>query len=292
MPFGAATSLSAHAARMKASREQGVGGSAAASARKDKLRALAQKADAYRSALQEAAVPGADMVVLNRAVVRVASELESEVAAEFNGQLLPGEVITAKQVVDPSMIYPCGYACAKRAVLRATSNLESAQIGHVEVGEKVTVTQSATVPNGQLRLQLGTRGWTSELTASGDRLLAKAAGQPRIAFERLGVTYWVSTATVDGRPLLMQKALLTRPELLSGSSRKGTRAERIAAHLREQEEHTSEEGLAITNQYMAEVDHRMWRPALMYYACAKASELGFADLFAHLGKYVLDVERR
>eukprot|EP01051_Picozoa_sp_SAG22_P001913 SAG22_NODE_80_length_21788_cov_9.742542_2_plen_1130_part_00 len=291
--FGGASGLSAHAARMKASRSQGSGGAAAASARKEKLRAQAQQAEAYAAAVQEAAVPGAEMVVLNRAVVRVAYALDSEVAAEFNGQLLPGEVIVAKEVVDPAGRFPCSYSCVRRAVLRRAASLESEQVGHVEVGETVTVTQSATAEaTGQLRLQVeGGRGWTSALTASGDRLMAKAAGQPRVAFERGGKVYWVSTATGDGRPLLMQKALLAKPELLT-AGRKGTRAERFASHLREQEEHTSEEGLAITNQYMAEADCRMWRPALMYYACARASELGFADLFQHLAKYVTDPEKR
>ena len=63
----------------------------------------------------------------------------------------------------------------------------------------------------------------------------------------------------------------------------GTRAERLAAHLREREEHSSEEGLAIVNQYLAEADQRLWWPALKYYAAALASEVGFRDLFAALG---------
>ena len=55
----------------------------------------------------------------------------------------------------------------------------------------------------------------------------------------------------------------------------GTRGERVAAHISEKEEHTSEEGVAIVNQYIAECDQRLWRPALMYVAAAKAWELGF-----------------
>lgn len=65
-----------------------------------------------------------------------------------------------------------------------------------------------------------------------------------------------------------------------------TQLSRQAQFLQERADACSEEGLAIVNQFMYEKDTRLWRPALMYYAAARASELGFKELFDDLGAYV------
>lgn len=144
------------------------------------------------------------------------------------------------------------------------------------------------------------RGWLSVTGTDVDSVfLVSAAGQPRVCFGRGGARYWVSVATPDGRPLLMSKDGAAsgqgdgdgaargrwrgrRPQggAMARGGLHGTRGERVAAHIREKEEHTSEEGVAIVNQYLAECDQRLWRPALMYVAAAKAWELGFVGASA------------
>lgn len=81
-----------------------------------------------------------------------------------------------------------------------------------------------------------------------------------------------------------------RPVSARDVPRSGT--EREAAQLREAQEHVSEEGLAVVNQYIAEKQKGMWRPALMYWAAAKGSTMGFAQLYAALKEYVADDTRR
>jgi hypothetical protein len=56
---------------------------------------------------------------------------------------------------------------------------------------------------------------TSMSTTSGEPLLTRdeSSLRPRVCFERGGERHWVSTATPDGRPLLLQKKLLFMPEV-------------------------------------------------------------------------------
>ena len=90
--------------------------------------------------------------------------------------------------------------------------------------------------------------------------------KPRVAFSRGGTQYWVSTASADGKPLLQHKDEAVQAQAAASSSAgkggkggsskqaSGTKGERVAAHIREKEEHTSEEGIAVVNQALAEPD--------------------------------------
>ncbi|CEM15036.1 unnamed protein product [Vitrella brassicaformis CCMP3155] len=55
---------------------------------------------------------------------------------------------------------------------------------------------------------------------------------------------------------------------------------------------TTEEGLAALNSLLSLPILLLWSPALRYYATAKATELGFAELFHDLEKYLEDPQKR
>ena len=107
-------------------------------------------------------------------------------------------------------------------------------------------------------------GWLTVMTGE-DVEFFKCLNKPRVSFARGGTQYWVSTASADGKPLLQHKDEAAQAAAASSSAGKagiggsskqasGTKGERVAAHIREKEEHTSEEGIAVVNQALAEPD--------------------------------------
>lgn len=234
-----------------------------------------------------------EAIVINKATVRTGYSLDSE-EAQF-GRLEVGEVIKIIRVVDPAAEFPCPFVCVKRTVLRKGKHLGSERIGHIEEGENVIALEESSVENRR-RVRCA-KGWLSVTGAEDTVFLSCVASQPRVCFERAGAKFWVSTATPERRPLLIphtrqQSATATRSNWNTQGSSHGTKGERVAAHVREKEEHTSEEGTAIVNQYLVEPDQRLWRPALMYVAAAKAWETSFVELWKYLGRWVENPDKR
>ena len=100
------------------------------------------------------------MVAISRVVVRTGVGLDAPIAEQFNGTLLPGETVVAVEVVEPAEQLPCLFDCIKRAMLREGAAMDSAELGHIEIDESVTVTERGRNAEGQVRLRLGKRGWT------------------------------------------------------------------------------------------------------------------------------------
>ena len=70
------------------------------------------------------------------------------------------------------------YRCKKKAVLRSGMDKWSEKVGAVEEGEQVTAAE-VRVCNGQTRLRLAGRGWTSLRNPSGEALLVREANGSR-----------------------------------------------------------------------------------------------------------------
>ena len=83
----------------------------------------------------------------------------------------------------------------------------------------------------------------------------------RLRFEHEYITGgWVSCVTAQGRPLLAITTVVNSNRAVSAPRAiGGTKLSRIESRLLERDEHMSEEGLAICNQTLAEVDNRLWR---------------------------------
>ena len=194
----------------------------------------------------------------------------------------------------------CDMAQARGTHMRPPRLLSRCSGAH----ETVEALEQATV-DGRRRVRCE-KGWLTAVTADDVEFL-RPVGKPRVAFKRGGQQYWVSTASAEGLPLLMPKqrtppagegrsssaSASARPaRRKSGAGFKGTRGERVAAHVREKEEHTSEEGIAVVNQALAEPGYELVRPALLYVAAAKSWELGFSGLWEYLGRWIDSAERR
>ena len=274
VPFGAKGGVTGHLARIAQGRDE----------ERDKQKA--KKKGKQVKVKTVSIAKGCQMVVVNKATVRVGRSLDSQEAP--CGRLEVGEIVDVLEVVNPASQLPCPYVCTKRAVLRETHDFDSEITGHVEEGEGITALEERQW-EGRRRIRCKS-GWLSVTSADGESVFFTCtASQPRFSFERGGGIYWVSMAATEGRQLLVP--LETVGSGAAGGA-EGTKGERVSAHLREKEEHTSEEGTAIVNQYMAEADYRMWRPALMYVAAAKAWELGFVGLWEYLGRWVHSDERK
>jgi hypothetical protein len=70
------------------------------------------------------------------------------------------------------------YRCTKKAVLRSGMDKLSERVGTVEEGEQVTAAE-VRVCNGQVRVRLAGRGWTSLRNPSGEPLLVREANGSR-----------------------------------------------------------------------------------------------------------------
>ena len=323
VPFGAQGGVNTHLERLKKAREVEL--PKALGPKPDKKKAKKKKKgtespdseedggsgnDASTTEKSVGIKVGDELVAVNKATVRKAWELDSE-EAEF-GRLEVGEVVEVTEVVDPAVKLPCTYVCLKRAAARQGKELTSDLAGHVEEGENVDALEQA-MTDGRRRIRCKV-GWLTVETGE-DVQFFRPVAKPRISFSRGGTHYWVSTASTDGRPLLLHKneqAAAAAAAAGAGSSSggsgasgkgkgsiggqvgkgSGTRGERVAAHVREKEEHTSEEGVAVVNQALAEPDARLVRPALMYGAAAKSWELGFVGLWDYLGRWVDSPEKR
>ena len=64
------------------------------------------------------------------------------------------------------------YKCIKRATVRADFDMDSASVGHVELGERIEALECRLNEKGQLRLRFE-GGWTSVAAGSGTVLFAK-----------------------------------------------------------------------------------------------------------------------
>lgn len=308
VPFGAQGGVSTHLERLKKAREVEVPKTLGPKPdkTKSKKKKTKQATDSSSDSEDDAAVKsgeadgitkGDELVVVNKATVRMAWELESE-EADF-GRLEVGEVIEVTDVIEPAIQLPCTYVCLKRAAARKAKELTSDLAGHVEEGETVEALEGANT-DGRRRIR-SKIGWLTVENGE-EAVFFKPVAKPRVAFSRAGTTYWVSTASADGRPLLVHiNQQMSAAGSGSGTKKGrgkglkragGTRNERVAAHVREKEEHTSEEGVAVVNQALAEPDMRLVRPALMYVAAAKSWELGFVGLWEYLGRWVDSPEKR
>ena len=307
VPFGAQGGVNTHLERLKKAREVEMPKTLGPKPDKTKSKKKKNKQTSDSSDSEEDAVvkgsetdgikKGDELVVVNKATVRMAWELDSE-EADF-GRLEVGEVIEVADVVEPAAQLPCTYVCLKRAAARKAKELTSELAGHVEEGETVEALEECRT-DGRRRIRCKI-GWLT-VENGADAIFFRPVAKPRVAFSRAGTVYWVSTASTDGRPLLVHINQQTSSAVGSSGAKKGggkglkhaggTRNERVAAHVREKEEHTSEEGVAVVNQALAEPDMRLVRPALMYVAAAKSWELGFVGLWDYLGRWVDSPARR
>ena len=71
------------------------------------------------------------------------------------------------------------YLCVKKAALKKGAALDSEACGGLEVGETIDVVEERITEHGQLRLRCS-RGWTSEVSRQGVRLMRKLAYEPPI----------------------------------------------------------------------------------------------------------------
>eukprot|EP00400_MALV-I_sp_L67-5_P000850 gene850-805_t len=67
---------------------------------------------------------------------------------------------------------------------------------------------------------------------------------------------------------------------------------KMRKRLKMDDKNPTEEGLAALHTVLSRVGHSLWRPALMYYTCYRASELSFAELFDDLHQYIESPEER